>query len=378
MGYRVCAVMALLCTAAAQSACASKLDFDHVSAGRSSPDAGDSGAAASATAASATDASARGMTRADASSLETAVSRDAATAAFDASAPVLNPPSDAAPGRNSPADAGGQATDAGQLDEGLEPDPAAFSCARVSPEPYFCDDFESYLPVDHWDHVEVYPVTPLRGGSIGLDSSASRAGQSSLFVQVDEGVSSCASCLSLYTGLWLRDLEAPTQVTVEFDLRVEQIDPTQSRRIVLFQMVWGTAEAGFTHHTLQLESFGQGVSAGLVEFSVAGQSVPGDDPESTQIDHKFTPIPALDRWVHVRYTSDALDVSDASGVSNFAALMVDDAVLFVAAPQFALHSAKVHMEIGVPWVDMSTFAAQETSKSWQVRYDNVLVRYEPR
>jgi hypothetical protein len=79
--------------------------------------------------------------------------------------------------------------------------------------------------------------------------------------------------------------------------------------------------------------------------------------------------------VHVVYT---LEVKDLSGVGNTAAVTVDDVSVFADSPSFGLRAADVRLEIGVPWVDMSKFTAQEKSKSWRVRYDNVLVRNEPR
>jgi hypothetical protein len=218
-------------------------------------------------------------------------------------------------------------------------------------------------------------VKPVSGGSIAIDSSAARAGQHSLLAQVNEGVAYCDDCVSVRAGLWLPELHGPTSVTTEFDLRVEQIDHTFGRRIVLFQMVWGTLEAGSTYHTLQIESGGASIRAGLVEYAFDAQNPASSETPWAPVEHGFVSMPALSGWVHVKY---ALEVEDLSGAGNAVTLTVDDTSVFVGSPYFGLHDADVQMEIGVPWVDMSKFEAQERSKSWRVRYDNVLVRNEPR
>jgi len=370
--------MALLCTAAAQSGCATRLDFDHVSAGRH--DAGDASAGdASVADASVADASVADTGVARPSVADTSVKTDAAASVPDAAAPGQITPSDAAVLGASPSDASdvpaSDVPDDGGIDGGLGPDPGLFSCRSQSPEPYFCDDFETYALTEQWDDVAVYPLKPVLAGSIAIDSSASRAGHDSLLVQINEGVSVCQSCVSARATVNLPELLGPTRLTAEFDLQVEQFDRTPGRRIVLFQVVWGTTEAGFTHHTLQLESTGGGVRAGLVEFDIEPETPGGTDPSPPPAEHGFMPIPALSRWVHVTYT---LEVKDLSGVGNTAELTVDDLSVFDDAPTFGLRTADVHMEIGVPWVDMTMFTAQDKSKSWRVRYDNVLVRNEPR
>jgi hypothetical protein len=350
---RVRAVWALSCALAVQLGCASKLDFDKVSAGHHSKDAS--------------------SIAADASDPDDTTTGDAAV--LDASAPASTTPNDAAPLEASSPDARDGSADAGSQDASRELDRTTFSCKAVSPEPLFCDDFESLALLDHWTDVLVEPTEPTLGGTIEIDSNAARAGHDSLLVQVHEGVAYCENCVGILAGLALPDWQAPTKLSVEFDLRVEQIDPTASRRIVLFQLVWGTWEAGFTQHTLQLESRGGSFRAGLVEFDTNGEFQASEEPPTPPFDHDFAPTGALSQWMHVTYTVHA---KSATSTSNVAKLTVDDVVLFDASPRFALRAENLRLEIGVPWVDTSYFAEQDLSKRWQVRYDNVLVRSESR
>jgi hypothetical protein len=355
MRYRLWASMGLLCMAASQGGCASGLDFDHVSSGRHGADAG--------------------VRAADAGSAEPAVRSETA-------APVeARPPA-------SPHDGGldasltavhapdAHASDAHAPDAALAADPGTFSCANVSPKPFFCDDFESLALSSHWSDVEVDPSGPLPGGTIEIDSNASRAGQKSLLADVNEGLRVCDDCIELRADLTLPSLQGPTKLITEFDLRVEQIDPNEGRRIMLFQIWWGTPEEGFTEHTLQLQSSGGSIWTALVELATEGQAADStEQPLQTQTEHQWQQTPALSAWVHVVYT---LDVQDAIGTANLARLSVDNAVLFDGPLSFPLHNAKAQMEIGVPWLDMGLFRDQDTSKRWRIRYDNVLVRYEPR
>ena len=354
MSYRDSAVMALLCTAIAHSGCATKLDFDQVSAGRHSTDGGASLADANGVAIAA-----------DAAATDAARVLDASpSAANDAAA---DPRGDAA----FPADT------LGHQDSGVPADdPTLFSCANVSASVLFCDDFETFAPADHWTDVLIQPEMPLVGGSVQIDNSVSRAGQDSLSVQINEGVSVCDNCpLYAVVSLALPGHQLGTKLTVEFDLRVDQIDPAIGRRIFLAQLFSGSLTDGFIQHTVQLESRGGSVRIGFVEIDTEVKSASTMDAVTTPYEHGFVPTASLAQWAHVKYV---LQIENPTGLGNFATLSVDDTVLFDGSLQNPLRATPVRLEIGVPEVDISLFAAQETSKSWRVRYDNVLVRREPR
>lgn len=376
MVYSVWAARGALCLAAAQAGCASGLDFDHVSSGTARADAGvrpaDAGSAPQTVRTESTTALDAGMV----APAPRQAARDAGRAA---TSPLDTHESDAGASEAGTPDAGRQSAapaDAGTADAGQPADPTTFSCAKVSPRPFFCDDFESLDLYNHWSAVEVYPSDP-PGGTIEIDNRAARAGQDSLLVMVNEGLNACDDCIGLRADLTLPSLQGPTRLTAELDLRVEQIDATVGRRVNLFQVWWGSPEAGYTQHELQLESNGSNVWAGLVEFATAAQPTGSstEQPSPPAVEHLWLLTPALSEWAHVVYT---LDVMDSMGTANFVRLTIDDNVLFDGPLAFALHSAKAQLEIGVPWVDMASFKEHDRSKTWRVRFDNVLVRYEPR
>jgi hypothetical protein len=159
-------------------------------------------------------------------------------------------------------------------------------------------------------------------------------------------------------------------VSVEFDLRVEQIDPTPTRRISLLRVLLGSDEIGYTQHTLGLESSGSSVRAAFIEQDTEAAAPASTAAPAVMVwQHDFAPKPALGQWVHVKYVLDT---------DSFVTLTIDGSALFDNPLQYALRSTGGHLEIGVPWVDMTQFTERDTSKTWRVRYDNVLVRREPR
>jgi hypothetical protein len=75
----------------------------------------------------------------------------------------------------------------------------------------------------------------------------------------------------------------------------------------------------------------------------------------------------------------ALDALDSKGSGNTLTLTVGKVELADGGPlRFGLRYRDPILQLGVPFVDASGFGAGESNEGWQVRYDNVLVRIEPR
>lgn len=315
--------VALFGMLAVQSGCASRLDFDSVSAGHDA--GGDLG----------------GM-------------HDAGSTLEDGGAGEVASP----------------ASDAG-------PDGATFSCANIRPMPDFCADFESNDALSEWGPVIVEPEAPQPAGSIDLDDRAARTGHGSLLAVVNPAVSVCADCdFSVCVQEFFYELQGHRQLSIEFDMRVEQIDSHAGRRSMLFQFSFGTPERGFSQHTLQLQSSGETVEAAFIEYDTDEQVAGSDSaPSVIAFNHDWQPGPRLQDWVHVQYLLDAVD-SDGSG--NTLRLSVGDVVLIDGLLHFGLRYREPIFELGIPYVDTADFSDRETNESWQVRYDNVLVRSEPR
>lgn len=257
------------------------------------------------------------------------------------------------------------------------PNPATFSCAKIEPEPALCDDFEAVDALSQWGPLVIDPELPQPAGSIGVDDSAARAGRGSLLAIVDPGVATCSQCdLSVCVEARFFELQGHQQLSIDFDMRVEQIDEHDDRRAALFQFSWGSPERGYSQHTLQVRASGEGAEAAFIEYDTVGQSVSsGEAPSWASHEHGFKPGPKLQEWVHVRYELDALD-SDGSG--NALSLTVGSVSLIDGPLYFGLRYREPVLQLGVPFVDSAGLRVGESNEGWQVRFDNLLVRTEPR
>jgi hypothetical protein len=377
------ASVAVLCAAAALCSCTTKLDFDSVS----DPSRGDAAVlAADASRASEHDAgqsletelvSGPDPVRAPAAEPAAGGAKpDTADAASplitDAAAPLQD--SGAAPVSDSGAVS---ASDGGAVpanDSGAVPSPAGFSCAAVAPAATFCDDFERSNLVETWSWTYVSPETP-PAGAIVNDGQAARSGKGSLLAVVNDGVGP-ADYFAVIANKTFQQFEGkPIHVEVDFDLRVEQIDPGRGRRVMLFQFLFGTLAEGYGQLTLQLESSGLNAHARFIENDTVKPEAPGVVPPTLTVSHALKPVPNVNEWVHVRFTLDAVN---PSGPGNHASMVIDDTVLFDGALNYALRRLEPRIELGIPWVDTELITDQDTSKIWRVRYDNVLVRIQPR
>jgi hypothetical protein len=345
-----------------QLGCASRLDFDAVAGGT---DAGDTASGADATAA-----------------MESGTSPSSDDAG---GVPDGNRPGEPSPAETGvPARADASATDSGSSlaeaalptsDAG--PNPAMFSCGSVKPAPVFCDDFEGAEALSTWGPVVVEPTLPQPAGSIGVDDRAARAGRGSLLAVVDPAIPVCAGCnLTVCIRSLFYELQGHRQLSIDFDMRVEQIDTQAGRRSAFFQFIFGTPERGYSQHTLQLESSGATAQVGFVEYDTDGRgagstSVPLQLPHP----HDFHAGPRLHEWVHVTY---ALDAVDSNGSGNSLKLTVGEVVLVDGPLYFGLRYREPVLELGFPFVDTTHFGEADSNEGWQVRYDNLLVRIEAR
>jgi hypothetical protein len=378
--------LASLAVIVAQPACASRLDFDSVSAEWDA--AGDQAAASEAGVPS--DVDARDPSMEDARDASTG---DARGTSMDdvARAPRGELPKDAATPEAGPS----ALSDAGALDgsahvdaEGVPPsasDAAAaatmFSCAQQTREFYLCEDFESYAAFSVWGRRDVIPLEPEPAGSIDLDNRGARAGQSSLLAVVNPAVSTCAGCdVSVFAWWPFHELDGHVELSIEFDMRVEQIDSHPGGRSSVFRFVLGSLERGFSRHVLQLRSTGTGTEAAFIESDIAEQPAGSTvKPIPMDVSYDWQPGPRRYDWVHVKYVLDAVN-SNGSGntVKVHFGNAQGDVVLVDNDLVYGLRYHQPVFELGLPFVYTSDLAADETGESWMVRYDNLLVRWEQR
>jgi len=264
------------------------------------------------------------------------------------------------------------ATDAGSVDGGVTAvDPATFSCASITPPATFCDDFEGEVPEDVWSDVVIAPMTPMPAGAIRQDTRDRRAGTRSLLAVAQEGIGP-SSWFSIAAVQTFPRLLQPARLTSEFDMKIEQIDPRPDQLAMAFQLIFGTQAEGYNQFTLQLESRGVDVSTRFVQ-----NDYPASDSEVDPRSEFGQPSssPAINQWVHVTFR---LEATNPAGGGNRAFLQIDDRVLFDGPLAYDLRPLTPQIEIGVPWVDSTQITEQDRSRAWRVRFDNFLVRIDPR
>ncbi|HEX6245905.1 MAG TPA: hypothetical protein VFZ61_33500 [Polyangiales bacterium] len=352
-----------------QAGCATKLNFDSVSAawgaeaGAEVPDASSS--------------------ESDAGEADGGVLREAGTKE-DAGGPTLGATQGAAgidAGPETRSDAG--AADAGQSQSDAASasasdaaaDPSAFACSKLTPTPTFCDDFESSSPLSQWGFTNIDPA-PL-AGRIAVDNRSARTGRGALLAVVNPAVATCAQCyLSVSVQTVLPELKGRVRLKIEFDMRVESIDTQLGHRSAVFHFFLGNVARGFSEHTLELKSSGDSLQAEFVEYDRDGEES-GDPlvPDPPPVSHDLVQGPPLYEWVHVKYV---LDLEDANGSGNSVSLTLDDTQVANHLLYFGLRYHQPTLALGVPLVDRTRFLQGETNEGWEVRFDNVVAQIEPR
>ncbi|MDB4991522.1 MAG: hypothetical protein JWN04_6700 [Myxococcaceae bacterium] len=272
----------------------------------------------------------------------------------------LRPGSDGASDASSPSSvlASADAEAAVQADAGAM---ATFACADLVPAAQFCDDFEALNLASRWDPVDVYPVS---FGLIDIDQTSARSGEGSLVAELYEGIDACDNCIHAEVHHELAAISAATQLSAEFDLKVEVIDPGLSRRVGLFQVGFGDDQL----LSLEVASTGMHLTANFVEYDL-----PANATVAARFDHEAFALPAVDRWVHVRFV---LDVSAAGGSDDSATVAIDDATLFSGRLHNALRAGAPFVELGLPWLDQSQLSSEAPNQSWRARFDNFVLRTE--
>jgi hypothetical protein len=237
-------------------------------------------------------------------------------------------------------------------------DPNSFSCDAMSPAPTFCDDFDHGDVDEVWESVVIAPEGMDNVGVLKNDGNASVSGDRSLLAIMNDGIK--GDYVAVAATQSFAEFEGKAfRATIDFEMRVEQIDNTPDHFATVFQFLLG-ADPSYSQLVLSLVSKGEDVSSRFREN--ISEPCP---PAGCTKDHPFKNVPNLSEWAHVSFV---LEQDDPGGSDNHVTVKVDDAVLFDGKLAFDLHKENPRIELGVPWID-----GKGEDKSWRVRYDNVLV-----
>ena len=254
---------------------------------------------------------------------------------------------------------GGDSGD-GDGDGAGDGDAASFACDDIEPKPTFCDDFDGSDVEEVWEQVVIAPDT-LDADDVGVlknDGTAAVSGDHSLLAIMNEGVKGDYVAVAAVQS-FEEFAGEPIHAEIDFEMRVEQIDPTKDHYATAFQLLFGN-DNNYSQLVLSLVSKGTDVSSRLREN--IGATCPDD---GCTVDHAFKNVPDLGEWAHVSFV---LDLKEPGGTDNRATLTVDDTVLFDGKLSLKIDNVNPRIELGIPWI-----AGQGDDKLWRVRYDNLLV-----
>lgn len=254
-------------------------------------------------------------------------------------------------------------------------DPTNFDCLKVAPPATFCDDFETPGPLKpKWDDAFASPVP---GGTIARDTTAARSGVGSMLATLAPHRTQDDAFNEVWVTKAFRGFAGlRARYVVEFDLRVEQVDPLSQLQPKLFQFLLGSTSDGYTVLSLLLSSS----EAGKPLLSFLEQDVVVDDPATPEVElspdsppHPFSAVTNLNEWAHVTFV---LELNEPAGFDNRASLTVGDTLLYGGPLFFALREYEPTIDLGVPTVLGTITQLEASTGTWQARYDNVVVRVE--
>jgi hypothetical protein len=247
----------------------------------------------------------------------------------------------------------------------------------VNPPSTFCDGFETPGPLKpKWDDSFASPVP---GGSIGRDTIAARAGVGSMLASLAPHRTPDDASNQVWVTKAFRGFAGlAARYVVEFDLRVEQVDPLSQLQLKLFQFLLGSRSDGYTVLSLLLTSS----DTGQPFLSFLEQDIVFDDPTTSADEgstdsppHPFSAVSNLNEWMHVKFV---LEANEPGGFNNRASLTVDDTLLYGGPLFFALREYEPTIDLGLPTLLGTISQLEASTGTWQARYDNVLVRVELR
>jgi hypothetical protein len=211
-----------------------------------------------------------------------------------------------------------------------------------------------------WESVVIAPEDMDDVGVLKNDGNASVSGDRSLLAIMNEGIK--GDYVAVAATQSFPEFEGKAfRASIDFEMRVEQIDNTPDHFATVFQFLLGN-DSQYSQLVLSLVSKGEDVSSRFRE----NVSEPCPSEGCTK-DHPFKSVPNLSEWAHVSFV---LEQDKPGEGGNHVTVKVDETVLFDGKLAFDLREENPRIELGVPWIE-----GMGNDKTWRVRYDNVLVNF---
>ena len=238
------------------------------------------------------------------------------------------------------------ATDGLATMDGSAPDARVMTapfCASLSPQPFFCVDFDDgnlALPFDQ--------SMTINGGLNVIDDAASSSPPFSLLSTVPPTSAGVYPTSYLGTAKTTGNAHG---VHLAFDVRVDQADTAHGTPIAYFSLAQGSTKTDFRI------AIG---SAAVGDITIVEELV-GFDGGTQYLGHHSTPK-SLAQWTHV-------DVALAVSPSPVLSMKVDADMIFDGESMSSTWST------GAPYLAIGTWYPGPPAIGWKIHYDNVT--YDP-
>jgi len=244
-------------------------------------------------------------------------------------------------GNDNGADGGAATTDAGSEaassggggDASGDGAPGPF-CKTLSPAPFFCADFDDGASINDWSRSVIQAP-----GEVILDGASFRSPPRSLLVSLPTGT-------RLQNGLF-RDVGAHADLTLAFDVKVEEADPAGFLDLFAVRFppglrsIYFHVDGDFVHTTLS-------------------EQIPNDGGADTFGSHLFSKSLSLGQWARIQ-------LHIHFGNASTASVTIDGESVFSGA----LDPAQVPTETMAVAAGLQYVSTAATP--WTIRYDNFTV-----
>jgi hypothetical protein len=245
--------------------------------------------------------------------------------------------------------------------DGLESYPGF--CSQLVPAPRFCDDFdyEQEEPFERWTLLVQQKGTASLNGDEYVSPRRSFLSTSQAF----QPGGATDEFPEAFAHLELPELaDKALQMTISCDFMVESFDSSMDAYVTVLSFDYDRADGG---HLLDLDL----VPAPGLFLALGEQNIATDESEPEQMLHgRVAGDPLMQSiWYHVDLL---IDIRQPRGADNWFTLSVDGVARKTAPFTFPLAGGEPELALGI------TDTGASPINPWRLRFDNFVVRIEPR
>jgi hypothetical protein len=238
-------------------------------------------------------------------------------------------------------------------------------CASLSPQPVFCDDFDTY-PLTHFWNPAMY-----NGAQVGLSTTPHVSSPNSLSVMLPALTGGPATTGAAFTNTQFTNLVSlPFAGTIAFDVYLQSVDQqTESANPVLMSFTFGSTQPSWT---LQVPAIPNGTVANL---TLAEGAVYADGGSAPYHPAPQGPPLSTNAWYSVVVTVNVGNPTQPAG-NNSATLTVYPSGSDAGSAPITLQM-QYPIAPAAPNLGIGCIYQRSPSTVWQVYFDNVVFDVKP-